>query len=103
MASNRINGQVSDIGASKYSIPQSTEHIFHVGILNNPLIAPHLPKEIEECAKPVEFVGNDKPSIPVNWRFAESISALKGLEAAMINVLLKRKYNVEPQRTVINT
>jgi hypothetical protein len=42
-------------------------------------------------------------SIPINWRLAESISALKGLEAAMINVLLKRKYGLPPQEAVIDT
>jgi hypothetical protein len=42
-------------------------------------------------------------SIPINWRLAEYISALKGLEAAMINVLLKRKYGLPPQEAVIDT
>jgi len=86
-----------------YSIPQETLKLFQSGILENPLIAPNLPEGIEECAKLVEFKGSDQASIPINWRFAESISALKGLEAATINVLLRRKYQVEPQRAVINT
>jgi len=86
-----------------YSIPQETQKIFQDGILNNPLIAPTLPKDVGECARPVRFEGSDRPSIPINWRFAESISALKSLEAAMVNVLLKRKYNLEPQEAVINT
>jgi hypothetical protein len=73
------------------------------GVLKNPLILPDLPKEILECAEKVHFEGNDAPSIPINWRFAESIASLKGLEAAMINVLLQRKYNIEPQKIVINT
>ncbi|KAF2713518.1 CoA-transferase family III [Pleomassaria siparia CBS 279.74] len=103
MTSNGENGQVNGDNLSSYSIPKTTQQILQEGIFNNPLIAPTLPKEIQECAKTVQFVGNDKPSIPINWRFAESISALKGLEAAMINVLLKRKYNVEPQKAVINT
>lgn len=103
MSSNGVtNGTIGETAAS-YSIPQVTNQIFHEGILKNPLIAPTLPKEIEECAKKVRFVGTDKPSIPINWRFAESISSLKGLEAAMINVLLKRKYSIEPQEAVINT
>jgi hypothetical protein len=41
--------------------------------------------------------------MPINWRFAESISALKGLEATILNVLLARKYGIEPQEVVINT
>ncbi|KAF2681151.1 CoA-transferase family III [Lentithecium fluviatile CBS 122367] len=101
MTTNRVNGHTN--GVDTYSIPRETQKIFRDGVLNNPLIAPTLPEEIEECARRVEFVGTDKPSIPINWRFAESISALKGLEASMINVLLKRKYGVEPQQAVINT
>ncbi|KAF2476074.1 CoA-transferase family III [Lindgomyces ingoldianus] len=102
-----MNGQTNGVSGTKgptaYSIPQETAKVFQDGILKNPLIGPNLPKEIEECAKRIEFKGTDKPSIPINWRFAESISALKGLEAAMINVLLKKKYGVEPQKAVINT
>ena len=86
-----------------YSIPRETQKIFEEGILQNPLIASTLPKEIEECSKRIRFEGTDRPSIPINWRFAESVSALKGLEAAMVNVLLKQKYGVEPQEAVINT
>lgn len=86
-----------------YSIPQETQKVFDQGILNNPLIASTLPKGIAEAAAKVRFEGTDKPSIPINWRFAESISALKGLEAAMTNVLLQRKYGLEPQDAVINT
>jgi hypothetical protein len=98
MATNGVNGK-----KTTYSIPQETQVVFQDGILRNPLIATTLPKEIEECARAVRFEGADRPSIPINWRFAESISALKGLEAAMVNVLLKRKYNLEPQEAVINT
>lgn len=86
-----------------YSIPQETLKVFRNGILNNPLIAHMLPEDITQCASTVHFTGTDQPSLPINWRFAESISALKGLEAAMTNVLLKRKYNLEPQEAVINT
>lgn len=105
MTTNGVNGHTNGVNgsAAAYRVPQGTEKVFRNGILSNPLIAPTLPREIEECAAKVEFVGTDKPSIPINWRFAESISALKGLEASMINVLLKRKYGIEPQKAVINT
>ncbi|KAF2494190.1 CoA-transferase family III [Lophium mytilinum] len=86
-----------------YSVPQEAKALFENGILKNPLIAPTLPTEIASCAEHIHFEGNDKPSIPINWRFAESIASLKGLEAAMINVLLKRKYGIEPPKVVINT
>lgn len=105
MASNGVNGIANGSNGDKtsYSIPKETQKIFQDGILHNQLIASTLPKEIDECAKSIRFEGTDKPSIPINWRFAESISALKGLEAAMVNVLLKKKYDVEPQEVVINT
>ncbi|KAF1851406.1 CoA-transferase family III [Cucurbitaria berberidis CBS 394.84] len=105
MATNGPSGLADAVNGKErsYSIPQQTQRVFEDGILNNSLIASTLPKEIEECARSVRFEGNDKPCIPINWRFAESISALKGLEAAMINVLLKRKYGLQPQEAVINT
>ncbi|OCK85885.1 alpha-methylacyl-CoA racemase [Lepidopterella palustris CBS 459.81] len=86
-----------------YSVPQETKELFLNGIILNPLIAPTLPSNIEECAEKVHFEGNNKPSIPINWRFAESISSLKGLEAAMINALLRSKYGIEPQKVIVNT
>ncbi|KAF2751320.1 CoA-transferase family III [Sporormia fimetaria CBS 119925] len=98
-----MNSASNDNAGEQYSVPQATKEIFQNGLLQNPLIKPNLPSEIEECASKVRFEGTDMPSIPINWRFAESISSLKGLEAAMVNVLLKRKYGVEPQEAVINT
>ncbi|KAL4747564.1 hypothetical protein BDW72DRAFT_196639 [Aspergillus terricola var. indicus] len=41
--------------------------------------------------------------IPINWRFAESISALKGLEALWLNALIKAKYGHAPVEVDINT
>lgn len=103
MSSNGIADGTNVVIATEYSIPKVTNQIFQDGLLNNPLIRPTLPEEIAECAKKIRFEGTDKPSIPINWRFAESIASLKGLEAAMINVLLQRKYDVEPQEAIINT
>lgn len=98
---NGTNGVAKSL--ETYSVPDETQKIFNDGILNNPLIASSLPDDIAEAAAKVRFEGTSKPSIPINWRFAESISALKGLEAAMINVLLSRKYGVSAQEAVINT
>jgi hypothetical protein len=105
MKKNGANGDASGSNGENmnYSIPIETRKIFQDGILYNQLIASTLPEEIEECSKMIRFEGTEKPSIPINWRFAESISALKGLEAAIVNVLLKKKYGVEPQEAVINT
>jgi hypothetical protein len=86
-----------------YRIPHEAQKLFREGVLRNSLVSKLLPPETEECSKLIRFEGSDGPSIPVNWRFAESVSALKALEGAIINVLLKRKYGLEPQEIVINT
>ncbi|KAF2099225.1 CoA-transferase family III [Rhizodiscina lignyota] len=86
-----------------YSVPDEAKKLFFKGILQNPLISKDLPPETFQYAEKVHFEGTRKPSIPINWRFAESISALKALEATLINTLLKRKYGIEPQEAIINT
>ena len=63
----------------------------------------HLPASLKELSRFVHFEGNALPSIPVNWRWAESISALKALEATMLNCLLTRKYKLAPVEVTINT
>lgn len=86
-----------------YSVPEQTKQILIKGVLENPLIASHLPTGAAEAASKISFTGSDLPSIPVNWRFAESISALKAFEAILVNVLLKRKYGLEPVSITIDT
>lgn len=83
-------GSVGESTAT-YSVPKEAQTIFEKEILNNPLI-PSLPSEIHEAGKLVHFTGNDQPSIPINWRFAESAAALKAFEASLLNVLRVRKY-----------
>lgn len=85
-----------------YSIPFETRRLLVDGIINNKLHS-SLPTEIKEAVNSVEFTGTDLPVIPINWRFAESISSLKGFQAAMLNVLLKRKYRVDYQKITIDT
>lgn len=89
--------------AAQYSIPSETKKLLLEGILANPLIRKNLPAGASEAGNKVSFVGSDSPSLPVNWRFAESISALKGYEATILNVLLKEKYGIEPVPVTINT
>lgn len=86
-----------------YSVPREARKLLHEGILRNPLITKNLPPEVVEYGAKVKYVGSNAPSIPINWRFAESISSLKGLEATMLNVLLAKKYGLEPQEVIINT
>ncbi|RAL16070.1 alpha methylacyl-CoA racemase [Aspergillus homomorphus CBS 101889] len=87
----------------EYSLPNEAAELLRKGILQNPLLASNVPADGNTLAAFVEFSGNAKPSIPVNWRFAESISALKGLEALWLNALLRSKYNREPVHVQIDT
>ncbi|KAI1418338.1 CoA-transferase family III [Hypoxylon sp. FL1857] len=84
------------------TVPKQAEFVFMREILENPLM-PNLPPELAEIAKFVSFEGNAKPSIPVNWRLAESISALKAFEATFLNYLAHRKYGIRPRNVSINT
>jgi hypothetical protein len=88
--------------AQTYSIPLEAQRLLNDGLVNNKLHA-SAPAEIKPASGFVEFSGADLPSIPVIWRFAESVSALKGFQGAMLNVLLKRKYGIDYQKIVINT
>lgn len=94
-----INGTTNGVS---YSIPAEAEKILNNEILNNKLI-PTLPAEIKDAAKHVQFKGNDLPSIPINWRFAESASALKAFEASMLNVLRRKKYGTNFDDVTIDT
>jgi hypothetical protein len=97
-------GSIQNVVTPKtYSVPEQTRKLLDEGILHNPLISKSLPPEAVEYGAKVKYVGSNLPSIPINWRFAESIASLKGLEATMLNVLLARKYGIEPQDVVINT
>lgn len=89
--------------ASTYSVQEETRKILQNGILNNPLIAKDLPADAEKYASKITLSGSPAPSIPINWRFAESISSLKALESIWVNELLVKKYGVEPQDVEINT
>lgn len=85
-----------------YSIPDEARQLFRRGILANPLMA-KLPSDLQALGKLVRFEGNATPSIPINWRLAESISALKAFEATLVNAILKRRYGVDPVNVTINT
>lgn len=87
-----------------YSVPFEARQVFEKGILQNPLIKPYLPTDADQLASKIRFTGTDDPSIPINWRFAESVSALKAYEALLVNALLKQRYGQkEPVEIEINT
>lgn len=86
-----------------YSIPNEAKDLLLQGIIKNAK-QKGLPKDILSHAQKVQFKGSRLPSIAINWRFAESMAALKGFEAAMLGVLLSRRYELaEPLKAVINT
>jgi hypothetical protein len=87
----------------EYSTPEQAREVFLRGLLHNPLVAKDLPGKAAQYSAKISFEGSLKPCLPINWRFAESVSALKALEATMLNVLLLRKYDIKPCRVIINT
>ncbi|KAK3666076.1 hypothetical protein LTR22_003079 [Elasticomyces elasticus] len=93
---------MGSVGETKYSVQHEAEQLLDRELLNNPLV-PTLPSEIKDAGRLVHYSGSDLPSIPINWRFAESVSALKGFEASMLNVLRARKYQVPMSKVEINT
>ena len=86
-----------------YSVQDETRSILKSGIFDNPLIAPSLPPEAAAYASKITFTGSPLPSLPINWRFAESAAALKALEACVVSALVQRKYDVSPESITINT
>lgn len=87
----------------QYSVPAEAEKVLKNAILSNKLFSHDLPPEIKEASSSITFTGSKVPSLPINWRFAEAVAALKALEASLVNVLLMRKYGKQPQAVTINT
>ncbi|KAF4870967.1 Succinyl-CoA--L-malate CoA-transferase beta subunit [Colletotrichum siamense] len=85
-----------------YSVPQEAKAAFISGILENPLMK-DIPSDLKSLGHHVKFEGTSRPSIPVNWKFAESIAALKAYEATLVNRLIMKKYNAQPAEVTINT
>ena len=87
---------------STYSVPEESMRCLVDGILRHKGHK-NLPAECSEYANLVSYTGDALPKIAINWRLAESVASLKGFEAIMINLLLKSKYNLQPQKVTINT
>jgi crotonobetainyl-CoA:carnitine CoA-transferase CaiB-like acyl-CoA transferase len=94
------NGKSSP--TSTWNLIDESYKLLQTGILNNPLIAPSLPQNAATYASKITFTGHTTPAIPIPWRFAESVSTLKALEAIMISRLLTVKYGLPPQAITIN-
>ncbi|KIV89029.1 hypothetical protein PV10_08647 [Exophiala mesophila] len=89
--------------AESYSIPKECEKLLTTELLKNPKISKDIPNEAAQYASKISFTGSDLPSIPINWRFAESAASLKAFEACIVAALLKRKYNTEFAGATIDT
>lgn len=101
----QLNGSYANGTSSNedYSVPKETAKVLTNAILSNPLITKDLPLGITEAASHVSFTGSESPSLPVPYRFAEAVSALKALEATLLNILINQKYGVPIQDVTINT
>ncbi|OAL37329.1 hypothetical protein AYO20_03505 [Fonsecaea nubica] len=97
-----VDAAPSDV-ISSYSVPAESRKLLISALLENPKIAKDIPQEAREFASRITFTGTDLPSIPINWRFAESAASLKAFEACIVYALVKRKYNVELTGAEINT
>ncbi|KEF60387.1 uncharacterized protein A1O9_01947 [Exophiala aquamarina CBS 119918] len=84
-----------------YSVPLEAKKVLTQGLLHHP--HQELPIECLELVDKIRFTGRDQPSMAINWRLAESVSALKGLEAVLLNILLGRKYGLPPVEITIDT
>ncbi|KAJ7481619.1 alpha-methylacyl-CoA racemase [Mycena latifolia] len=85
-----------------YSVPDEARKVLLDGILSNPAHR-DLPSLVNDLASNVVFEGNAAPSMPMNWRFAEAVSALKALEVALANALVETKYLVKTGAVRIDT
>ncbi|WEW55601.1 hypothetical protein PRK78_001032 [Emydomyces testavorans] len=85
-----------------YSVPRQASKVFREGLLSGSRTKEHLINGLGKYAT-VAFEGSQDPILPINWRFAESVSALKALEATYVNAILHKLYGVPPQKALINT
>lgn len=93
---------MGSVGETTYSVPEEAKRLLENELLQNKRI-PSLPPDIHEAAKHVTFTGTAAPSVPINWRFAESAAALKAFEACMVNVLRSKKYGATFDDVTIDT
>lgn len=86
-----------------YSVQSESKRLLIQSLLGNPRFSSQLPNEAWSFAPRISFKGSSLPTLAINWRFAESVSSLKALEACMISALVKRKYGAELRGAQIDT
>ncbi|KAK5051383.1 hypothetical protein LTR84_003035 [Exophiala bonariae] len=90
-------------GLEAYSVQEESMRLLTTSVLENPKIKSDIPSEALDFAHLIRFSGSPLPSLAINWRFAESVAALKALEACVVSALIKRKYGVKLEGAEINT
>lgn len=102
--SYQLNGDhPNGVASEDYSVPGEASKVFHNATLSNPLISKDLPDGINEAANYVHFTGSQTPSLPIPYRFSEAVSAIKALEASLLNILINKKYGTPMQDVTIDT
>ena len=74
---SEVNGSATKSSVADYSAQKEAQDLLLNGIIRNPLMK-GLPAELEALSKHVRYEGSALPSIPINWRFAESIAYVHG-------------------------
>ncbi|CAO3640530.1 unnamed protein product [Cunninghamella echinulata] len=86
----------------KYNLQEECMNLFHSSIINNDKVT--YSSDLKQLASTkLRFEGSQQPGIPINWRFAESISVLKAFEGLSILDLVQKKYNKTIDNITINT
>lgn len=85
-----------------YSVPDESRKILTNSLLRH-IKHPSLVDSLRGMAEHVKFEGSAHPCLPINWRFAESVASLKGLEAVLLQELIQRRYGKGPFTVTIDT
>ncbi|KAI9306524.1 putative L-carnitine dehydratase [Cunninghamella echinulata] len=87
---------------NKYNLQEECMNLFHSSIIDNDKVT--YSSDLKQLASTkLRFEGSQQPGIPINWRFAESISVLKAFEGLSILDLVQKKYNTTIDNITINT
>ncbi|KAK4502450.1 hypothetical protein PRZ48_005875 [Zasmidium cellare] len=86
-----------------YSVQKEILDLLKNGILSHPKHEDLRNRFDQTAVDAIKFTGSPEPNIPINWRFAESVSALKGVEALLLRDYLDKRFGVVPGEIEINT
>ncbi|KAI9307182.1 putative L-carnitine dehydratase [Cunninghamella echinulata] len=87
---------------NNFNLQEECTKLFHSSIINNDKVK--YTSDLKQLASTkLRFEGTQKPGIPINWRYAESISVLKAFEGLSLLDLVEKKYNTTIDHITINT